>query len=115
MVGEFASGEIVPVFEKPPDDEHTMRSEADFEIHTLAARMRRLKRGGATDDELRTELRRDWPLYADVAFPDRKSWLLLEEAEALAALGVAEPLSADGIEDALAAWNLGADAVGTEP
>ncbi len=107
MASEFRVGDLVPVFDEVPvaDDEQLIETEADFDIHHLAAQLRAWTRRGRSEDEFRTILREHWPSYADVAFPDRKAWLYTEEAEALIELGVAEPVTLDTIDDnTFSAW-----------
>lgn len=107
MVDEFEEGQLVPVFDEPPPDaDDVIRSEADFDIAALARDLRQWRKGGGSEDDFRETLREAWPLYADVAFPDRRGWLLQEHAQALVELGVAETVEMGSIEDALEAWGL---------
>jgi hypothetical protein len=109
MVVDFDEGDYVVVLDEVPasQDDQLIESEADFDIHALAHELRDFERRGGTEDQFRSFLAEHWPLYAQVAFPDRKTWLYREEAAALVALGVAEWASMGSIEEALDAWGLG--------
>lgn len=101
LVCDFDEGQLVPVYDDPPDDEAVIETEADAEIAGLTAAFRRAVAAGS-EEAFRSALH----LYRDVEFPDGKTWLLREEADALVELGVAEPVTMGAIEDALAAWGL---------
>jgi hypothetical protein len=107
MVAGFETGEYIPVFDVgAPADDQVIETEADFEIHDLAEKLRDFRKRGGTEEGFRELLAERWPSYANVAFPDRKAWLYRQEAEALVELGIAEPVVMGEIEDALEAWGL---------
>jgi hypothetical protein len=108
MVVDFDAGDYVVVLDDAPahQDEQAIETEADFDIYALAHKLRDFQKRGGTEGQFRDFLAEEWPHYAGVAFPDRKSWLYREEAAGLVELGVAEWASMGSIEEALEAWGL---------
>jgi hypothetical protein len=106
MVDDFQMEQLVPVFDTPPDDGQVIYTTNDFDIQALAVELRHWRRAGWDEQDFREAVRSVWPHLADVEFPDRRSWLDVEEAQALIELGVAEAVSADGAEAALEAWGI---------
>jgi hypothetical protein len=108
MVVDFEEGAYVIVLDEPParQDDQLIESSADFDIHRLANELRHFKKRGGTEEQFRALLAETWPVYAQVAFPGRKTFLYHQEAEALVQLGVAEWASIGTIEEALEAWGL---------
>lgn len=90
MCDDFEQGQLVPVWDEPPDDDQLIRTENDFELHAIADEARDWRRRGWTDDEIRDWIADTWPAYADVELPGPRTWLTRGEANLFVELGDAE-------------------------